>query len=122
MWESIIHYKGRRIPEHLLQTYQMLECAFPNGVGEDDYYPLMFVLAERASIRSAATHMALIRGEDSEEYWRFYNDVLYVLSASAHEVVTPEAVAQVKQQLIRCGLDEILPELPPLEEYRVERP
>src|SRR5437867_11439492 len=97
--QHIVYYKGRQIPEYLLQTYQMLECAFPNGVGEDDYYPLMFVLAERMSIRSAATHMALIRGEDREEYWRFYNDVLYVLSPSGAEVVTPEAVERVKQQL-----------------------
>ena len=45
------------LPPYFRGTWRMVACAFPGGVGDDHYWPLMILLAEGMSIRQNAAFM-----------------------------------------------------------------
>ena len=81
----------------LESTFSMIKCAFPHGIVTDDYVPLLFVLAEEMSHRNIARVISLLTSID---YYTVLNDVYRVLST---DVLHPEDIVRVKQQLILCG-------------------
>jgi hypothetical protein len=52
----------KTIPAHLVSTYQLLECAFPVGIEEQEYLPLLSILYEQMSDRSLAQVIAEFTG------------------------------------------------------------
>ncbi len=92
------------IPDYLLRTYDMLRCAFPDGVKHDDYLPLLAALAVNMSDRNAATIVSLFADRD---YAHSYNDVLRVQST---DIPDPADVLRVKQRLLACGYENWLKE------------
>lgn len=90
----------KTIPTHLVSTYQLLQRAFPHGLDDDIYLPLLSILYEEMSDRSLAQVIAEYTGRD---YYVVLNDVYYVGSNTA--VVLPEIVNLVKQKLMDSGYE-----------------
>lgn len=90
----------KTIPTHLVSTYQLLQCAFPQGIEEKEYFPLLSVLYEQMSDRSLAQVIAEFTGR---EYAAVLNDVYQV-----GMVESSYAVEEIKQKLIHCGYENWL--------------
>ncbi len=91
------------IPTHLSLTHQMLKCAFPSGVDQEDYFPLLFVLQEYMSFRNVTRIMSLFKNIE-EPY--IFNDVLAVAS-QVPSIDTPDrsAIEKMKRRLLPCGYE-----------------
>lgn len=51
------------IPSYMCSTYQMILCAYPAGISQTDYHPLLYVLQESGmSYRSVAHAISLVIG------------------------------------------------------------
>jgi hypothetical protein len=70
----------KTIPAELATTYQLLQSAFPHGIGEQEYFPLLTILYAQMSDRSLAQVIADYTGR---EYHAVLNDVYCVGSAVA---------------------------------------
>jgi hypothetical protein len=94
----------KTIPAHLVSTYQLLQCAFPEGIEQHEYAPLLFILYEEMSDRSLAQAVAEFM---EREYHAVLNDVCRVASAQAltSEI---EVLDHVKQKLSRCDYEKWL--------------
>jgi hypothetical protein len=94
----------KTIPAHLVSTYQLLQCAFPEGIAEQEYFPLLSILYEEMSDRSLAQVVAEFMGR---EYRAVLNDVYRVTSAQSltSEI---EVLESVKQKLNRCDYQKWL--------------
>ena len=40
--------------DYLQPTYELLECAFPDGISDDEYFPLLAILHPEMSFRTLA--------------------------------------------------------------------
>ncbi|WP_407897504.1 DUF3349 domain-containing protein [Scytonema sp. NUACC26] len=89
---------------YLLSTYRLIQCAFPNGVDSESYFPLLGLLYNEMSHRCLAEVMAQYTGKD---YYVVLNDVYGVESA---QLPSPELIVKVKQRLLACGYEEWLKE------------
>lgn len=89
------------IAPYLLSTYQMLNCAFPDGIKSEAYLPLLLLLCDQMSNRSLARVVAEYTGEN---YYVVLNDVYRVCT----DVPEPEAIAKVRQHLHACGYEKWL--------------
>jgi hypothetical protein len=85
-------------PEHR-STAEMIRAAFPNGVPEEAYIPLLALLHECMSFRSIATVVSYCTGKP---YITVYHDVM---GAVSHEGPDPKALEPVKRILQRHGYD-----------------
>jgi hypothetical protein len=92
----------KTIPTHLVSTYQLLQCAFPQGFGEQFYLPLLSILYEEMSDRNLAQVMAEFTGR---EYHAVLNDVYQVASTSTF---SPELIEAVRRKLMGCNYEEWL--------------
>lgn len=90
------------LPTYLIDTYKMLASAFPRGVDEEIYYPLLFLLYEEMSDRSLARAIAAFTGQD---YHQVLNDVYKVATL---DNLSTEAIDRVKKQLLEHGYDRWL--------------
>lgn len=90
----------KTIPTHLVSTYQLLQCAFPQRIEGQEYLPLLSVLYEQMSDRGLAQVVAEFTGR---EYPAVLNDVYRIGMAEGSF-----AVEEVKQKLIRCGYEKWL--------------
>ncbi|WP_243147298.1 DUF3349 domain-containing protein [Scytonema sp. UIC 10036] len=52
------------IAPYLLSTYRLIQCAFPNGVDSESYFPLLALLYNEMSHRCLAQVMAQYTGKD----------------------------------------------------------
>jgi hypothetical protein len=95
--------KGNLLPVHR-STVEMLRAAFPNGVPEDAYLPLLALLHECMSFRSIATVVSHCTGKS---YITVYHDVMGAISAEGPDA---KALAPVKKLLQRHGYDAWLAE------------
>lgn len=96
----------KTIPAHLVSTYQLLQCAFPQGIEEQEYLPVLSILYEEMSDRSLAQVIADFTGKD---YLAVLNDVYRVGAAEVFSSSTVENVRDsVKQKLIRCNYEKWL--------------
>ena len=72
------------VPKHMHSTYMLLRSAYPKGIPDHDYFPLMAIMADTGmSNRSIAEAMGLYFGK---EYSEFLHDVAHVLpNTEMHE-------------------------------------
>lgn len=57
------------VPDYIKSTFQMLVCAYPSGISDEDYYPLIHVLrGADMSYRSIAHAIPLVKGGDPDDY------------------------------------------------------
>ncbi len=95
----------KTIPAHLISTYQLLQCAFPQGVEKQEYLPLLSILYEQMSDRSLAQVIAEFTGR---EYHAVLNDVYQVGAAETFLSRGEEALSSVKQKLMHCDYEKWL--------------
>jgi hypothetical protein len=93
----------KTIAPHLLSTYQMIKCAFPNGIESSAYLPLLAILYDELSDRNLAEVIAYYTGKD---YAVVLNDIYRVQSTE----MSGEAIAKVKLRLLSCGYEDWLKE------------
>jgi len=89
-------------PTHLVSTYQLLQCAFPQGIDEQSYLPLLSILYQQMSDRNLAQVIAEFT---EREYHTVLNDV-YRIGAAA--TFSPETTDSVQQKLIGCNYEQWL--------------
>lgn len=96
----MFEYGSENVPDELQDTFRMLKCAFPNGVEEEDFLPLLFVLNENMSFRQEAIVVGKLIGRD-------YTDLLNNIYLVASESYNPDFIAtqKVKQKLMPCGYE-----------------
>lgn len=90
------------IPAYLASTYQLLQCAFPYGIDEGEYLPLLTLLYEHMSDRSLAQVIADYARRD---YYIVLNDVYRIGNTKAN---SSDIVESVKQKLINCDYEKWL--------------
>ncbi|MDB9510259.1 DUF3349 domain-containing protein [Kamptonema animale CS-326] len=88
------------IAPYLLSTYKLIGRAFPNGINQEDYLPLLALLYEQMSDRNLAEVIAYYTGKD---YYIVLNDVYSVQSSDV-------PISKVKERLLACGYDDWLQE------------
>ncbi len=84
-------------------TAMFIQCAFPNGLPEEEYFPLLYILRHEMSSRAAASFVGMLLGKGQVE---IYHDAL----GAKNKILDPEFVAQLKQRLIDCGYETWLDE------------
>ncbi|MEG3848973.1 DUF3349 domain-containing protein [Microcoleus sp. herbarium19] len=92
------------IASYLSSTYKLIQRAFPDGIKEEDYFPLLALLYDEISDRNLAEVMAHSTGKD---YSIVLNDVYSVGSTYAPDA---KAIAKLKKHLLGCGYAEWLEE------------
>jgi hypothetical protein len=92
------------IPDYLLSTYQMLECAFPAGIMPDDYIPLLMLLNEQMGHRNIAEVLSVFLSKD---YAEVLNDLYRAISSNPP---TAAALIGIKARLEPCNYDSWLAE------------
>ena len=99
------------VPQYLRPTYNLLSSAFPSGVPEHLYPPLLYVLYEEMSHRALSKSVSLV---SDKEYSEVYNDIPLVGGyIQGREEPTDEflkRVAEVKRVLDDHGYQEWLRE------------
>jgi hypothetical protein len=89
----------KTIPTHLASTYQLLQRAFPNGIDEQFYLPLLSILYEQMSDQNLAQVIAEFTGRD---YHAVLNDVYRV---GATPIVSPQSIDLIQQRLMSCNYE-----------------
>jgi hypothetical protein len=93
------------IPTHLQSSYGMLKCAYPKGVGRDDYLAVLFILHNEFSQRNLAELMTHCFQVD---YSSALNDVYFV---GSHEYqIEKDALEGIRSRLEACGFADWLKE------------
>jgi hypothetical protein len=100
-------FQAAELPSHLQPTAAMVRAAFPNGISDDDYLPLLAALSEGMGQRALAHLMAALTGKPSPGV---YNDVLGIQSPTDASKPSPEQVEEVKRRLQAHGYDDWLAE------------
>ncbi|MGK7875804.1 MAG: DUF3349 domain-containing protein [Xenococcaceae cyanobacterium] len=93
------------IAPYLLSTYKLIQCAFPDGVEAEAYFPLLALLYDEMSNRNLAEVVAHYTRKD---YYLILNDVYRVKST---DVPSPQAIAKVRRRLLACGYEDWLDEV-----------
>ena len=87
------------IPKWLESTIALLKRAYPDGVSQDDWDGIMFLLYEHMSDRALAKTVSYFTGID---YPIHYNDVLRIGAYGCE----PAIVERVRMRLNAAGYDE----------------
>ncbi len=88
------------IPDYLGDIYNLLSCAFPEGIPEEEYWPVLSILHPEMSFRNIADVLSVLAHKDRAEV---YNDA----SGFGVDPAPPaEEVEKVKQKLMDCGYGE----------------
>ena len=75
----------------------MVQCAFPEGLSDSLYWPLMILLYEGLCHENLATFMSHAFGQ---RFWVAANDALLAGSSARPE---PPNLEAVRQRLLACG-------------------
>ena len=82
-------------------TLRLIECVFPEGLKEEEYLPLLFVLTDEMTLRAAGNFAAQIRGKSiPSDYAKEYNDCLAVRGSKKPDM---EIVEDLRRRLKECG-------------------
>jgi hypothetical protein len=92
--------QGVNVPKYLKSTYKMISLAYPNGIDESKYFPLMAVLYQYMSDRNLAEVIALFTGKKLDTV---LNDVYR--SQSTNKPRNDE-LESIKKELIPFGFEE----------------
>ncbi|HAC62390.1 MAG TPA: DUF3349 domain-containing protein [Cyanothece sp. UBA12306] len=82
------------ISPYLLSTYQLLKSAFPNGIDEQSYYPLLALLYEEMSDRNLAE---VISQYTNQSYESVLNDIYRVAST---DISSLEKISKLREYLL----------------------
>lgn len=83
----------KTIPPHIASTYQLLQCAFSQGIIEELYLPLLSILYPGMSDRNLAEVIAEFTGRD---YHTALNDVYRVGTTL---IFSPEVIEVIRDKL-----------------------
>ncbi len=97
------------LPDYFQSTLEMVRAAFPEGINDENYYPLLVLLSEGIGQRGLARFMAALTGKPMSGV---YNDVLGVQSPDPVDKPAPERVEEAKRRLQAHGYDEWVAEEP----------
>lgn len=89
---------GNKVPDYLLSTYRMVKCAFPDGIKDEEYLPLLAILLENMSIRVLAELMTYLVEKD-------YGDTLHDVYCAGADPITQEILAGIRHKLHPCGYE-----------------
>lgn len=56
----------KHVPEHLETTYKLIKSAFPDGIDEEVYLPLIAVIYEEMSDRNIAELFSILMQKDKD--------------------------------------------------------
>ncbi|MCL4249206.1 MAG: hypothetical protein KJ065_13750 [Anaerolineae bacterium] len=88
------------IPDYLESTFNMLLCAFPNEVTDEQYWALLTILNETMSQRTLAHVVSIL----TQKHWFLvFNDVAGV---GVDPPPAPDVIKRVENRLRACGYDE----------------
>ena len=94
------------LPETQQDTYEMLKCAFPEGVTDAEYTALLAILYPYMSHRSLARVVAYFIGRrDHTGYVHVLHDVYGVEWGDFPDTIT-EKMRSVRHRLSGCGFQE----------------
>lgn len=86
--------------DYLHETYELLVCAFPDGIPEEQYIPLLAILHPEMSFRTIAEVLSSLM---QKSYIEIYNDAsgfgLDLLPDS-------EQIEKVRERLVKCGYEQ----------------
>lgn len=90
------------VPDYLWGTYDLLKCAFPNGISHEAYWPLMAILHPEMSFRTLAKVLSALT---DKEYIEVLNDAA---GFGLDPMPDLSEIEKVKERLIPCGYEEWL--------------
>jgi hypothetical protein len=96
----------KTIPVELASTYKLLQTAFPDGVREQEYLPLLSVLYDEMADRSLAQVIADCL---EREYHVVLNDI-YQIGSEICPPINEDDRNVVQQKLIAAGYQDWLTE------------
>lgn len=99
---------NRPVPDHLRDTYDLLKCAFPDGLPDEEYWPVLSLLHPSMSFRSIAKVLSALTDKD---YIEVYNDAS---GFGLDPPPSPDIVQKVKHKMDTCGYKEWLKMYPSL--------
>jgi hypothetical protein len=91
------------VPDYLLDTYNMLRCAYPDGVPDEDYNALIAALYNFMSFRTESDVLAALTRKD---WGRVYNDISSYAAKESIYTPTNEDFERVNGKLAQCGFAE----------------
>jgi hypothetical protein len=86
-------------------TARLIQCAFPEGLIDAEYYPLLYLLTREMSLRAASSFVGMLVGAD---YMYIYNDALGASSRDFEPNM--EILEGLKSRLESCGFYKWLDE------------
>jgi len=93
------------IPDHMQSTYRLLKGAFPDGIPEESYYPLLAVMKEaEMSDRSVAHAIGLYYGKDYTEH------LYHVAHEMPNRSISEGEKCQIKDLLRPHGFEQWMEE------------
>ncbi len=88
------------VPKHLESTYKMISSAYPKGVDENKYLPLIAVLYDYMSDKNLAEVISLCTGKD---FVVAINDIYRTQST---DKPSDSEIENVRQELLHFGFEE----------------
>lgn len=89
-----------QVPDYLQATYELLKCAFPEGITDEEYWPVLSLLHQTMSFWTIADVLSALTQKDRSEV---YNDAS---GFGLDPLPDAEAVEKVQQKLVRCGYND----------------
>ena len=85
------------------ETLEFLKCVFPDGLKENEYFPLLYILRHDMTIRAASWPVGVLLGK---HYLEIYNDALGAKSLSYKPDLA--VIDESTKRLQACGYREWL--------------
>src|SRR5260370_9568751 len=92
--------QAAELPDYLQPTVAMVRAAFPNGISDEDYLPLLALLSEGMGQRALARLMAALTGKPQPVV---YNDLLGAQSPFEADNPAPCRLAGEKRRRQAAG-------------------
>ncbi len=94
------------IPDYLRSTHELLQCAFPEGIEVEDYFPLIAILRGEGhmSFRNIAVVLSAIM---HKPYIEAYNDAS---GFQSDDISDQGDIERVKRRLASCNYEQWLKE------------
>jgi hypothetical protein len=101
-WLSTSPYQNNFVPSYLMRTYEMLKCAFPDGLANEEQEVLIPLLHPHMSNRSLGRVLSALK---KEEYFMAFFDAYGFNPAIP---IDSNILERVKQRLVDCGYEDWL--------------
>jgi hypothetical protein len=83
-------------------TLELLNCAFPTGLNEAEYLPLLYILRKDMTIRAASSFVGALMEKDSFE---IYNDALGINNKTYELSIIEDLISRLESCGYRIWLD-----------------